>query len=258
MRKRLIFVGLICLSLFAFMGCGTEKLDISNCIDVSYGKYNGKAKIYENSIDTKKLMQIPKLQKLTPDMLKGDYKITLVGDKTDLKNGDKVKLHLEYNKELYKRDFDVEFTFEPKEITIEGLPDELTDIKQISKEQWEEIYKLVSKQAEEEAAKNNYKDLKLERVLEFQKDKERKSDKINSNGITINFIYSYKNSQNEIRYFSLSHLLEFKVNNVLDNLHFQESDIWKNPLMVDYSKALDEILKDIYKKSNYKVIWSAN
>ncbi len=70
-------------------------------------------------------------------MLKGNYKISLVGDKTDLKNGDKVKLSLDYNKELYKRDFDVEFTFEPKEITIEwltdelieGLPDELTDIK---------------------------------------------------------------------------------------------------------------------------------
>ncbi|XZI53287.1 TcpJ (plasmid) [Clostridium perfringens] len=250
MRKRLIFVGLICLSLFAFMGCGTEKLDISNCIDVSYGKYNGKAKIYENSIDTKKLMQIPKLQKLTPDMLKGDYKITLVGDKTDLKNGDKVKLHLEYNKELYKRDFDVEFTFEPKEITIEGLPDELTDIKQISKEQWEEIYKLVSKQAEEEATKNNYKDLKLEKVLVFEDNSE--------NGILPEFIYSYKDSENKLKYISFYKNLEFKNNSELVLSKFNLSDIWKNPLMVDYSKPLDDILKDIYKKSNYKVIWSAN
>ncbi|NGT68455.1 TcpJ [Clostridium perfringens] len=250
MRKRLIFVGLICLSLFAFMGCGTEKLDISNCIDVSYGKYNGKAKIYENSIDTKKLMQVPKLQKLTPDMLKGDYKITLVGDKTDLKNGDKVKLHLEYNKELYKRDFDVEFTFEPKEITIEGLPDELTDIKQISKEQWEEIYKLVSKQAEEEATKNNYKDLKLEKVLVFEDNSE--------NGILPEFIYSYKDSENKLKYISFYKNLEFKNNSELVLSKFNLSDIWKNHLMVDYSKPLDDILKDIYKKSNYKVIWSAN
>ncbi|EDT14179.1 hypothetical protein [Clostridium perfringens] len=250
MSKRLIFIGLICLSLFAFMGCGTEKLDISNCIDVSYGKYNGKAKIYENSIDTKKLMQIPKLQKLTPDMLKGDYKITLVGDKTNLKNGDKVKLHLEYNKELYKRDFDVEFTFEPKEITIEGLPDELTDIKQISKEQWEEIYKLVSKQAEEEATKNNYKDLKLEKVLVFEDNSE--------NGILPEFIYSYKDSENKLKYLSFYKNLEFKNNSELVLSKFNLSDIWKNPLMVDYSKPLDEILKDIYKKSNYKVIWSAN
>ncbi|XZN07943.1 TcpJ (plasmid) [Clostridium perfringens] len=250
MSKRLIFIGLICLSLFAFMGCGTEKLDISNCIDVSYGKYNGKAKIYENSIDTKKLIQIPKLQKLTPDMLKGDYKITLVGDKTDLKNGDKVKLHLEYNKELYKRDFDVEFTFEPKEITIEGLPDELKDIKQISKEQWEEIYKLVSKQAEEEATKNNYKDLKLEKVLVFEDNSE--------NGILPEFIYSYKDSENKLKYISFYKNLEFKNNSELVLSKFNLSDIWKNPLMVDYSKPLDDILKDIYKKSNYKVIWSAN
>ncbi|XZI53096.1 TcpJ (plasmid) [Clostridium perfringens] len=253
MRKRLIFVGLICLSLFAFMGCGTEKLDISNCIDVSYGKYNGKAKIYENSIDTKKLMQIPKLQKLTPDMLKGDYKITLVGDKTDLKNGDKVKLHLEYNKELYKRDFDVEFTFEPKEITIEGLPDELTDIKQISKEQWEEIYKLVSKQAEEEATKNNYKDLKLEKVLIFTK-----TEKKELNGIRIEFIYSYINSNNEISYLSLYNRLEYKSNNELNLSNFNFSTTWNDKILVDYSKPLDEILKDIFKPGSYKVIWSAN
>ncbi len=250
MRKRLIFLGLVCLSLLAFIGCGTEKLDISNCIDVSYGKYNGKAKIYENSIDIKKLMQIPKLQKLTPEMLKGDYKITLVGDKVDLKNGDKVKLSLDYNKELYKRDFGVELTFEPKEITIEDLPDELTDIKQISKEQWEEIYKLVSKQAEEEASKNNYKDLKLEKVIVFEDDSE--------NGILPEFIYSYKDSENKLKYFSFYRNLEFKNNSELVLSKFNLSDIWKNPIMVDYSKSLDEILKNIYSKNNYEVIWNAD
>lgn len=251
MRKRLIFLGLVCLSLFAFVGCGTEKLDISNCIDVSYGKYNGKAKIYENSINIKKLTQIPKFQKLTPDMLKGDYKITLVGNKTDLKNGDKVKLSLDYNKELYKRDFGVELTFEPKEVTIEGLPDELTDIKQISKEQWEEIYKLVSKQAEEEATKNNYKDLKLEKILYFAK-------KTNTDGITIEIIYSYLNNANTKKYISFTKRLNFKNNNNLNMNNFSIEEIWENPLMVDYSKSLDEILKDIYKKSNYTVIWSAD
>ena len=250
MNKKFLFCILVCLSLFSFMGCGTEKLDISNCIDVSYGKYNGKAKIYENSINVEKLTQIPKLQTLTPAMLKGDYKITLVGDKTDLKNGDKVKLSLDYNKELYKRDFDVEFTFEPKEITIEGLPDELTDVKQISKEQWEEIYKLVSKQAEEEASKNGYKDLKLERLLVFEK--------LPNEGLTIEFIYSYKNSNNELRYFNFYDMLKFKVNSELNISKFHSSDIWKNPLMVDYSKPLDEILKNIYSKSNYEVIWSAD
>ena len=80
MKKKLVFLGLICLSLFAFVGCGTEKLDISNCIDVRYGEFNGSAKIYESSLDLGKLQDIPKLKGLTPDMLKGDYKITLVGD----------------------------------------------------------------------------------------------------------------------------------------------------------------------------------
>ena len=181
MKKKLVFLGLICLSLFAFVGCGTEKLDISNCIDVRYGEFNGSAKIYESSLDLGKLQDIPKLKGLTPDMLKGDYKITLVGDKTDLKNGDKVKLHLEYNKELYKRDFNVEFKFEPTEVTIEGLPDKLTDINQISKEQWEKLYDEVNKKAEIKAKDNKYSDLKLEKVLAFNK-------KDDSDGITINFI----------------------------------------------------------------------
>lgn len=252
MNKKFLFCGLVCLSLFAFMGCGTEKLDISNCIDVRYGEFNGKAKIYENSIDIEKLTQIPKLQKLTSDMLKGDYKIKLVGDKTDLKNGDKVKLSLDYNKELYKRDFDVEFTFEPKEITIEGLPDELTDIKQISKEQWEEIYKLVSKQAQEEATKNDYKDLKLERVLVFEK-----KDKTNLDGVRVELIYSYK-FPNEIRYLSFYKTLEFKNNNELNLSNFSLATKWNDKFLVDYSKSLDTILKDIYSKSNYEVIWSAD
>ena len=76
--KKLVFLGLICLSLFAFVGCGAEKLDISNCIDVRYGEFNGSAKIYESSLNLGKLQDIPKLKGLTPDMLKGDYKICLL------------------------------------------------------------------------------------------------------------------------------------------------------------------------------------
>ncbi|EGT4138746.1 TcpJ, partial [Clostridium perfringens] len=195
MKKKLVFLGLICLSLFAFVGCGTEKLDISNCIDVRYGEFNGSAKIYESSLDLGKLQDIPKLKGLTPDMLKGDYKITLVGDKTDLKNGDKVKLHLEYNKELYKRDFNVEFKFEPTEVTIEGLPDKLTDINQISKEQWEKIYSDANKNAEDYLKNNTFSNLKLEKVLEF-------TQKSEDNGIEIEFIFSYKTFNNEIKYLS--------------------------------------------------------
>lgn len=251
MNKKFLFCILVCLSLFSFMGCGTEKLDISNCIDVSYGKYNGKAKIYENSINVEKLTQIPKLQTLTPAMLKGDYKITLVGDKTDLKNGDKVKLSLDYNKDLYKRDFDVELTFEPKEITIEGLPDELTDVKQISKEQWEEIYNLASKQAEKEAKNNDYKNLKLEKVIAFNNYNQNNLD-----GLQIELIYSYTMTENKTNYLRLYNTLHFKNNSSLKLEEFAISDSWKNKYSNNIS--LDDILKDVFKPGSYEVIWSAD
>ncbi|MDT7989162.1 TcpJ, partial [Clostridium perfringens] len=78
------------------------------------------------------------------------------------------------------------------------------------------------------------------------------------NGILPEFIYSYKDSENKLKYISFYKNLEFKNNSELVLSKFNLSDIWKNHLMVDYSKPLDDILKDIYKKSNYKVIWSAN
>ncbi|MGV1072525.1 TcpJ [Clostridium perfringens] len=250
MKKKLVFLGLICLSLFAFIGCGTEKLDISNCIDVRYGEFNGSAKIYESSLNLGKLQDIPKLKGLTPDMLKGDYKITLVGDKTDLKNGDKVKLHLEYNKELYKRDFNVEFKFEPTEVTIEGLPDKLTDINQVSKEQWEKLYTEVNKKAEENAKDNKYSDLKLEKVLVFNK-------KDDSDGISVEFIFSCKTTANKNKYFAIFDRLGFKSNNNLDFSSLMLGPISKNEFSIDYSKSLDEILKQVYPDNNYKVLWSA-
>ncbi|WP_416188320.1 TcpJ [Clostridium perfringens] len=250
MKKKLVFLGLICLSLFAFVGCGAEKLDISNCIDVRYGEFNGSAKIYESSLNLGKLQDIPKLKGLTPDMLKGDYKITLVGDKTDLKNGDKVKLHLEYNKELYKRDFNVEFKFEPTEVTIEGLPDKLTNINQISKEQWEKLYAEVKKKAEENAKDNKYSDLKLERVLVFNK-------KDDSDGINVRFIFSCKTTSNKKKYFAIFDRLSFKSNNILDYSSLMVGPISKNEFSIDYSKTLDEILKQVYPDNNYKVLWSA-
>ena len=243
MKKKLVFLGLICLSLFAFVGCGTEKLDISNCIDVRYGEFNGSAKIYESSLNLGKLQDIPKLKGLTPDMLKGDYKITLVGDKTDLKNGDKVKLHLEYNKELYKRDFNVEFKFEPTEVTIEGLPDKLTDINQISKEQWDKIYAEVNKKAEIKAKDNKYSDLKLEQVLAYKTE-----ENITTNNIEIEFLYSYFNTNKEKRYLSFYGYLSFKENNILNHIEIKESTKWEKVSNQDYNKSIDEIFKKYFKK----------
>ncbi|MDU2656263.1 MAG: TcpJ [Clostridium perfringens] len=217
MNKKSVFLGLICLSLFAFVGCGAEKLDISNCIDVRYGEFNGSAKIYESSLNLGKLQDIPKLK----------------------------------GKELYKRDFNVEFKFEPTEVTIEGLPDKLTDINQVSKEQWEKLYTEVNKKAESNAKDNKYSDLKLEKVLVFNK-------KDDSDGISVEFIFSCKTTANKNKYFAIFDRLGFKSNNNLDYSSLMLGPISKNEFSIDYSKSLDEILKQVYPDNNYKVIWSAN
>ncbi|MBO3427897.1 TcpJ [Clostridium perfringens] len=244
MKKKLVFLGLICLSLFAFVGCGTEKLDISNCIDVRYGEFNGSAKIYESSLDLGKLQSIPKLKGLTPDMLKGDYKITLVGDKTDLKNGDKVKLHLEYNKELYKKDFNVEFKFEPTEITIEGLKNYFQKSSDLTKSQWEDLYKNSKQLAEKKIKEKNLSDLELKKVY-IVKEKD-----INP---YIDFTFTYNNSSNEKRFLSVINQVSFDKNNNLNNS--QSVSMWDN-IKVDYTKTLEENTKELFPNSEYITVWS--
>lgn len=244
MKKKLVFLGLICLSLFAFVGCGTEKLDISNCIDVRYGEFNGSAKIYESSLDLGKLQSIPKLKGLTPDMLKGDYKITLVGDKTDLKNGDKVKLHLEYNKELYKKDFNVEFKFEPTEITIEGLKNYFQKSSDLTKSQWEDLYKNSKQLAEKKIKEKNLSDLELKKVY-IVKEKDISP--------YIDFTFTYNNSSNEKRFLSVINQVSFDKNNNLNNS--QSVSMWDN-IKVDYTKTLEENTKELFPNSEYITVWS--
>ena len=244
MKKKLVFLGLICLSLFVFVGCGTEKLDISNCIDVRYGEFNGSAKIYESSLDLGKLQSIPKLKGLTPDMLKGDYKITLVGDKTDLKNGDKVKLHLEYNKELYKKDFNVEFKFEPTEITIEGLKKHFQKSSDLTKSQWEDLYKNSKQLAEKKIKEKNLSDLELKKVY-IVKEKDISP--------YIDFTFTYNNSSNEKRFLSVINQVSFDKNNNLNNS--QSVSMWDN-IKVDYTKTLEENTKELFPNSEYITIWS--
>ncbi|MDK0934198.1 TcpJ [Clostridium perfringens] len=244
MKKKLVFLGLICLSLFAFVGCGTEKLDISNCIDVRYGEFNGSAKIYESSLDLGKLQDIPKLKGITPDMLKGDYKITLVGDKTDLKNGDKVKLHLEYNKELYKKDFNVEFKFEPTEITIEGLKNYFQKSSDLTKSQWEDLYKNSKQLAEKKIKEKNLSDLELKKVY-IVKEKDISP--------YIDFTFTYNNSSNEKRFLSVINQVSFDKNNNLNNS--QSVSMWDN-IKVDYTKTLEENTKELFPNSEYITVWS--
>ncbi|MDT7989167.1 TcpJ, partial [Clostridium perfringens] len=82
--------------------------------------------------------------------------------------------------------------------------------------------------------------------------------KLPNESLTVEFIYSYKDVIQGTRYLSLYNTLEFKENNKLNYSDFLLAQKWENNLNLDYSKSLDDILKDIYKKSNYKVIWSAN
>ena len=112
---------------------------------------------------------------------------------------------------------------------------------------------MASKQAEEEATKNGYKDLKLEKVLIFPQ-----TEKTNLEGIRTEFIYSYINYDNKIKYLSLYNRLEFKNNNELNLSDFTFSTTWNDKFLVDYSKSLDDILNDVFKPGSYEVIWSAD
>lgn len=169
--KKFIKIGLIltgALALFILSGCSSkeENLDISNCIENRLSGFDGYAK-FDGKVDYKKLMQIPTFQnKLTPEMLKGDYKIKLVADKTtDLKNGDKVKLSLDYNKEIYKRDFGVELTFEPKEFEVKGLKKFVEKKDDLTAEQWKEVEKESEQFIQESKILKNNQNIKLSKVV---------------------------------------------------------------------------------------------
>lgn len=181
--KKLIKVGLIltgALTLFLISGCSGEKgLDISNCIDDTVNGFNGKAK-FDGKVDYNKLVQIPMFQnKLNEDMLSGDYKVKLVADKTtDLKNGDKIKLSLDYNKEIYKRDFGVELTFEPKEFEVKDLRTFVEKKDDLTVEQWKEVEGEAEKYIQESKILENNEKIKLNKIV-ICADKEILFDEIN-------------------------------------------------------------------------------
>ncbi|MDM0613081.1 TcpJ, partial [Clostridium perfringens] len=71
-------------------------------------------------------------------------------------------------------------------------------------------------------------------------------------GITVEFIYSYKDN-NETRYLSLYKTLKFKNNNELNLSNFSFATKWNDKFLVDYSKSLDDILNDVFKPGSYEV-----
>lgn len=181
--KKFIKIGLIltgALALFLLAGCDSKKdgLDISNCIENRIVGFDGYAK-FDGKVDNEKLMQIPTFQnKLKPEMLKGDYKVKLVADKTtDLKNGDKIKLSLDYNKEIYKRDFGVELSFEPKEIEVKGLKKFVEKKDDLTAEQWQEVEKESEKFIQESNVLENNQNIKLSKIVIYT-EKSNMYDKI--------------------------------------------------------------------------------
>lgn len=212
--KKFIKIGLIltgALALFLLAGCDSKKegLDISNCIENRIVGFDGYAK-FDGKVSYKKLMQIPTFQnKLTPEMLKGDYKVKLVADKTtDLKNGDKIKLSLDYNKEIYKRDFGVELTFEPKEIEVKGLKKFVEKKDDLTAEQWQEVEKESEKFIKESNLLKSNESVKLEKAIIFS-DKEDMSDEItlyykfnNNKYIEVNGVFSEDDDNDKLLGFS--------------------------------------------------------
>lgn len=166
--KKIIKLGLIltgAIAVFLMTGCSEDKgLDISNCIDDKIIGFNGYAK-FDGKVDYNKLVQIPIFQnRLTEEMLKGDYKIELVTDKTtDLKNGDRVKLSLDYNKEIYKRDFGVELNFEQKEIEVKGLKKFVEKKDDLTAEEWKEVEKEAEKYIQESKILESNEKIKLKK-----------------------------------------------------------------------------------------------
>lgn len=198
--RKFIKYGLIltgALSLFLLSGCnGGKKLDISNCIENRITGFDGYAK-FDGKVDYEKLTQIPTFQnKLTEEMLKGDYKIKLVADKTtELKNGEKIKLSLDYNKEIYKRDFGVELEFEPKEIEVKNLRKVIEKKEDMTDTQWESVIN----NSNEYMLGNKYENLKLLKIV-ISYNKNNVEDKYTIAN-SIEFIYSIEND-NKVKYVS--------------------------------------------------------
>lgn len=245
--KKFIKTGLILtgvLALFLLAGCSSKKenLDISNCIENRVSGFDGYAK-FDGKVDYKKLMQIPTFQnKLTPEMLKGDYKVKLVADKTtDLKNGDKIKLRLDYNKEIYKRDFGVELTFEPKEIEVKDLKNLIKNESDLTKEQWNKIDKNANYVANKYFKDNGDKDSKiLCKIISLDK-------KDNSN--KIDYWYEARALNGEKIYLEIHYYNNPTIDN--NNIELNSSREWK---YVNMNQSFNDIIKNFYSNRDYVII----
>lgn len=249
--KKKIFLGLILcsfLSIFILTGCdNSKKIDVDNCISINYKGYDGTG-IFEGSISKKKLREIPELQKLTADMVNGEYKVTLKADKEkDLKNGDKIKLELDYNKDLYKRDFDVELVLKESEVEVKGLNKLISKESDLTQEQWNKLNNAVNKKVDELAKNYGYKDKKyLCKTISITKNEDWNS---------ITYWYEFKKSNGNNVYvsalFNNSGDPLIRPSNFESNINLGTSNDWNE---IDINKPFNDILKDLNKDSNYTII----
>lgn len=246
--KKKIFLGLILggiVSIFILAGCEySKKIDIDDCIKVNFKGYSGTA-IFEGKVDNDKLIQIPALQKLTDKMLKGEYKVTLKADEDhNLKNGDKVKLKLEYNKDLYQRDFGVELVLKNPEVEVKGLNKLITKESDLTQEEWTKLNNAVNKKVDELAKNCGFKDKKyLCKVISVDKD--------NKSNDGIDYWYKFKKINGEIVYIRAEFSNSDKDFDLQDNIYLGTLDKWNYN---DIDKPFSDILKKCYKDSNYTII----
>lgn len=250
--KKKTFLGIILFSfmaIFMLVGCGddTKKLDIDNCLNISYKGYDGTG-IYKGDIMMDKLREIPVLQKLTGGMIKGDYKVSLKVDKEkDLRNGDKIKLTLDYNEELYKRDFGVKLILKNPEIEVSGLNKFIEKKDDLTTEEWSKLTEKINKELNDVMEKYEYSDNKLIcKVIQSAED--------NSSN-AINYWYEVKNKNDETVYINV---ITRNSNNTLGSIEniYSDSAIGADIIRdhLDGIDNFDKFLEEYYKEKDKKYV----
>ncbi|WWU66718.1 TcpJ (plasmid) [Clostridium baratii] len=251
MRKK-TFLGIILFSfmaMFMLVGCGddTKKLDIDNCLSISYEGYDGTG-VYSGRVSISKLTEIPVLQRLTDSMFKGDYKVVLKADKErDLKNGDKIKLTLDYNEELYKRDFGVKLILKNPEIEVSGLNKFIDEKDDLTTEEWAKLTEKINNELNEVMEKYEYSDNKLIcKVIQSSKD--------NSSN-AIDYWYEVKNKNGAIVYINIGPTNGN--NTLLSNTNIFAVDNTGVEFIRDHLDGIDnfdKFLEEYYKEKDKKYV----
>lgn len=222
-------------------GNNSKKLNIDNCLSISFKGFEGTG-VFSGAVRNEKLAEIPLLQKLTENMIIGDYKVTLKADKEKyLKNGDKIKLHLDYNEELYKRNFGVKLTLKNPIVEVSELKKVISKESDLTNIEWENLNKEVDKKVDELAEHKGYKNKKYLNRIIFKK------NEISYNGIT--YWYKFNTMNGEKVYVSVG-IIHSKESEEC-TVKVRTSEHWHK---INVNKPFDEILEEYYLECEYKVL----